>query len=316
MREILFIKTSSLGDVIHQMPALTEARRAVPDARFAWVVEENFAPLAALHVGIEVIPVAGRRWRRGLLHGSTYGELLTFFRAVRARRWDKIIDTQGLLFKSALIARLAQGERHGYDAASIRERLAALAYDVRHQVDRGLHAIARNRALTGLALGYRPQGLIDYGLDRARLRPPAARPYAVLFHASARTEKLWLEQNWIALGRTLAARDVELVLPWGSAAEHARSERIAAALGGARVPEHMALDGMARLIAGGSFVVGVDTGLLHLAAALSVPLAAIFIGSEPGLTGPMGAGPIAIVGGRDVMPSVAEVARAVEKVAG
>jgi lipopolysaccharide heptosyltransferase I len=314
MRDILFIKTSSLGDVIHHMPALTEARLRLPRAHFAWVVEEDFAPLVALHEGVEVIPVAGRRWRRGLMHGATYGEMRAFACTLRSRRWDVVIDTQGLMFKSALIACLARGERHGYDAHSIKERLASLAYDVHHKVDRGLHAIARNRALTGLALGYTPEGPVDYGFDRARLADTAAKPYAILLHASARVEKLWPEQSWVALGKILAMRGVELVLPWGSEAERARSERIAAALANARVPERMALDPMARLIAGASFVVGVDTGLVHLAAALGVPLAAIFIGSEPGLTGPMGAGPIAIVGGKGTMPAVAEVADAIEKV--
>jgi len=314
MRNILFIKTSSLGDVVHHMPALTEARRAVPDAHFAWVVEEDFAPLAALHDGVEVIRVAGRRWRHRLLRGASYGEMLAFRRALHARNWDTVIDTQGLMFKSALIARLGGGERHGYDANSIRERLASLAYDVRHRVDRSLHAVERNRALTGLALGYTPDGPADYGLDRTRLARPAARPYAILFHASARAEKLWPEQSWIALGQELASRGIELVLPWGSEAERGRSERIAAELTNARVPERMALDRMVRLVAGASFVVGVDTGLMHLAAALGVPLTAIFVGSEPGLTGPMGAGPIAIIGGKGAMPSVADVADAVDRV--
>jgi heptosyltransferase-1 len=136
----------------------------------------------------------------------------------------------------------------------------------------------------------------------------------VLLHASAREEKLWPEENWIALGRLLASRGLDLVLPSGNATEQARAERIAAALPEAQVPARMGLDLMARVIAGATFVVGVDTGLLHLAAALGVPVTAIFIGSEPGLTGPMGEGPIAIVGGRDQMPSVADVAYAVDTV--
>ena len=315
MRDILFIKTSSLGDVIHHMPALTEARRRLPQAHFAWVVEEDFAPLVALHEGVEVIPVAGRRWRRGLLHSATYSEMQAFVRTLRRRRWDVVIDTQGLMFKSALIARLAHGVRHGYDAHSIKERLASLAYDVHHQVDRGLHAIARNRTLTGLALGYVPEGPVDYGLDRARVAPPAARPYAILLHASARAEKLWPERSWIALGKILAARGADLVLPWGNETERARGERIVSVLTGAHVPERMTLDRMTRLIAGASFVVGVDTGLVHLAAALGVPLAAIFVASEPGLTGPMGPGPIAIAGGKGAAPSVEEVANVVATVA-
>jgi lipopolysaccharide heptosyltransferase I len=317
MPDILFIKTSSLGDVIHHMPALTEARRRLPDARFSWVVEEAFAPLVRLHPAVgEVIPVALRRWRRGALVPPTWGEIARFARALRRRDYDAIVDTQGLLLKSALMARLARGRRHGYDRDSIRERPATWLYDVPHQVSRDLHAIARNRMLTGLALGYAPAGAIDFGLDRERLADRSTSPYGILLHATARPEKEWPEASWIALGSVLRARGTALVLPWGTPAERARSERLAAALRDrqvdARVPERQPLDRMARLIAGASFVVGVDTGLLHLAAALAVPLVAIFVGSEPGLTGPMGAGRMAVVGGKHELPSVADVARACE----
>ncbi len=316
MPEILFIKTSSLGDVIHHMPAVTEARRHVPAARFAWVVEEAFAPLVALHPAIEtVIPVASRRWRQTLFAPSTWSQMRTFGRDMRARTYDAVIDTQGL-FRSAVIARAARGQRHGYDAASIKERLAAPFYDVRHRVDRSRHAIARNRLLTGLALGYAPEGAIDFGLDRARLSGASDGRHSVLLHATARPEKEWPVENWIALGATLAARGYDLVIPWGSEAERANSEAIAARVPRAQVPERRPLDEVARLIAGARLVVGVDTGLAHLAAALGVPLVAVFVGTEPGLYGPMGAGPITIVGGNSASPAVAEVVAAVEKVAG
>jgi heptosyltransferase-1 len=312
MSDILFIKTSSLGDVIHHMPAVTEARQRRPDARFFWVVEEAYAPLVGLHPAVSgVIPVASRRWRGSMLAPSTWREVASFQRALRARRYDAVIDTQGLV-RSALIARLARGRRHGYDADSIRERVASWFYDLRHRVPRTLHAIARNRLLSGRALGYAPDGGIDFGLARAGLAAPG-ETYGILFHATARPEKEWPEASWIALARNLAARGTTLVLPWGTAAERVRSGRIAAAVASARVPERQPLDRMARLVAGAAFVVGVDTGLVHLAAALGVPLVAIFVGSEPGLTGPMGRGPIAVVGGRDDPPSVADVMAAVEK---
>jgi heptosyltransferase-1 len=133
-----------------------------------------------------------------------------------------------------------------------------------------------------------------------------------LFHATARPEKEWPEASWIALGRALAARDGLLLLPWGTQAERARSTRMAAALSNAHAPERQPLDRMAALIAGARFVIGVDTGLIHLAAALGVPLVAIFTASEPGLTGPMGQGPIAVVGGKHKQPSVSEVVAAFE----
>ena len=313
MSDILFIKTSSLGDVIHHMPAVTEARRWRGHAHFAWVVEEAFAPLVRLHPAVsEVIPISQRSWRSAAFAPRTWREIAGFIVALRKQGYDEIIDSQGLFFKSALIARLARGRRHGYDAMSSRERAASALYDMQHRVDRGLHAIARNRMLTGLALGYAPEGDIDFGLEREKLANPGGS-YGILLHATARVQKEWSEASWIALGRALDARNGSLTVPWGTAAERLRSERIAAAVAGAIVPDRLPLERLARLIAGASFVIGVDTGLLHLAAALGVPVVGIFVGSEPALTGPMGRGPIAVVGGKGVMPSVAEVVSALDR---
>jgi heptosyltransferase-1 len=262
----------------------------------------------------DVIPIASRRWRGMLLTPSTWREIGAFGRAVRARGYDDIIDSQGLV-RSAVVARLARGRRHGYDSSSIREPAASRFYDVKHRVARDLHAIARNRQLTGLALGYTPDGAVDFGLSRKDIGTPAGAPYGILLHATARPEKEWSEASWIALGRALGGRDTSLLLPWGSEVEHARSRRIAAAVANARVPDRQPLDRMAALMAGASFVVGVDTGLLHLAAALGVPLVAIFAGSEPGLTGPMGTGPIVVVGGKHKQVSVPDVLAGFEQLA-
>ncbi|RDV05101.1 lipopolysaccharide heptosyltransferase I [Undibacter mobilis] len=310
MKDILFIKTSSLGDVIHHMPAVTDARRARPDLHLSWVIEEAFAPLARLHPGIdEVIPVASRRWRKTLLSASTWSEMRQRCAVLRTREYDRVIDTQGLL-RTGLIARLALGERHGYDRASIREPLASLFYDVRHTVSRELHAVERNRRLTALALGYEMQGAPDFGLSRANVAAPA-EPYVVFLHATAQARKEWPVANWIALGRSLNERGLEIVLPWGTETERLRSEDIAQALPNARVPDRAPLDQVARLIANARGVVGVDTGLLHLAAAFAAPLVAIFAGSQPKLTGPVGAGPMTVLGTDGAPPGVDEVRAAV-----
>ena len=313
MANILFIKTSSLGDVIHHMPALVDAQKARPDATFAWLVEEAFAPLVRLHPAVsEVIPVAWRRWRKSLYAPATLAEIRKSLREIRARDYDTIVDSQGLL-RSAVIARVANGRRHGYDVSSIREPLASFFYDVRHRVGRVRHAVERNRILSGLSLGYTPQGAPEFGLDRARLAGGAAQ-YRVFLHATARPEKQWPEDHWIALGKALG-RNTRLVLPWGSEPERARSERIAAAVPGASVPERAPLDQVAKLIAGAQYVVGVDTGLMHLAAALGVPLVAIFTGSNPGLTGPVGNGRLTVLGADNALPSVDAVADAVATIA-
>ena len=320
MAEILFIKTSSLGDVVHHMPAITDARRHLPDARMAWVVEEDYAPLARLHPGVDdVIPVATRRWRGSLFTPATWREIVRFRNTIRARSFQAAIDTQGLL-RTAVIASSVRGTRHGYDQASIREPLASSFYDVRHRVKWHAHAIVRNRELCGLALGYEPKQPLDYGLDRVAIARIAvgAKPYAVLIHGTAQSRKLWADAHWVTVARGVRERGFDVVLPWGAAAERARSEAIAATAGIGQgrdhVPDRRPLDEVAALIAGASFVIGVDTGLVHVAAALGVPLVAIFIDSEPGLTGPMGAGPIAIVGGKRAAPEPTDVLRALDRV--
>jgi lipopolysaccharide heptosyltransferase I len=313
MANILFIKTSSLGDVVHHMPAVTDARKAHPDATFSWLVEEAFAPLVRLHPAIDtVIPVASRRWRKSLYAPATIAEIRASFRNIRAQRYDEIVDTQGLL-RTAILTRTARGMRHGYDASSVREPLASLFYDVRHCVERDMHAVERNRILSGLALGYAPDEAPDFGLDRARIENDSTSRYGLLLHATARREKQWPDADWIAFAKLFAQR-FELLLPWGTEAERARSEYIAAAVPGARVPDRAPLDQIAKLIAGAQFVVGVDTGLLHLAAALGVPVVAIFAGSKPALTGPMGRGRLSILGDDGKPPSVDAVVEAVESI--
>jgi heptosyltransferase-1 len=314
MTDILFIKTSSLGDVIHHMPAVSEAWRQRPEARISWLVEEAFAPLVRLHPAVgEVISVAWRRWRKSLYAPATLVEIVRSLHDIRARRYDEIVDSQGLL-RSGLIARMAHGRRHGYDRDSIREPLAAAFYDRQYRVNRNLHAVTRNRMLCGLALGYTPEGAPDFGLERARFAG-AGGHYAVLLHATARPSKEWPEDNWVVLGKRIAERGLDPVLPWGCEAERVCAERIAAQLPRARVPARAPLDQVAALIAGAQVVVGVDTGLMHLAAALGVPLAAIFAGSKPGLTGPVGSGPLAVLGAEGAEPSVDEVWEAVETIA-
>ena len=152
MTTILFVKTSSLGDVVHNCPAVSDVARALPGATIDWVVEEGFAGIAAMHPAVRrVIPVAVRRWRRALWRPSVWGEVSAWRRELRRERYDAVIDTQSL-FKSALIAASALGQRHGLDRTSAREALAPMFYDVRHSVPRAMHAVERNRLLTGKAL--------------------------------------------------------------------------------------------------------------------------------------------------------------------
>jgi heptosyltransferase-1 len=322
MLRILLVKTSSLGDVVHNFPAATDIRYRLPNAHISWAVEEAYAPLVALHPAVDdVVPVAVRRWRKRLLQRGTWHELRDLRHLLGRRPFDRIVDTQGLV-KSALITRLATGERIGLNKQSAREPLAARFYDTTFHVPRDRHAVERNRRLVAMALGYRVEGPPDYGFDRAHLVENTAAigerraPYAVLLHGTARREKQWSEESWGALAVTLRARGLELVLPWGTTAEQARSERIARAIDGVMVPPRRSLVEVARLLAGARLVVGIDTGLLHLAVALQVPTVAIFLSTEPGLTGPLGQGRYIVCGAPGRAPSVDELSAAIGQLGG
>jgi len=302
MRTILFVKTSSLGDVVHNCPAVSDAARAAPGAAIDWIVEEPFAGIAAMHRAVRhVIPVAVRRWRSALWKPSVWSEIVAWRRELRRSRYDAVLDTQSLV-KSALLCTLAAGRRHGMDRASAREWLAAAFYDVRHSVPRDLHAVQRNRLLTASALGYGISGSADYGL---RLPETSKSGYVVLLTMTSRADKLWPEDRWVELGRSLGA---PAILPWGSEVERARAERISRAIGGTVLPRR-SLEELARLLANARSVIGLDTGLTHLAAALGVPVVGIYCGSDPALTGLYGAPLARNAGGPGRPPSVAEVLR-------
>ncbi|MFA5912408.1 MAG: lipopolysaccharide heptosyltransferase I [Burkholderiales bacterium] len=319
MPNILLIKTSSLGDVVHNLPVVSDIRARFPDARIDWVVEEAYRDIVGMHPGVRrAIPVALRRWRGNVLKPAHWREFGQFRHALAGMRYDCIIDTQGLI-KSALLARAASGTRHGYAGTSAREPLAAKLYDVVHLVPRELHAVVRNRRLAALALGYELPAALDYGIAAAAAAGSiAGRPYCVLLHATSRADKLWPEAAWQQLGGELARQGYGLVLPWGDAPERARSERIARALPGAIVPPALGIPGMASVLAGAQAVIGVDTGLSHLAAALGRPVVALYCGTHPGLTGVYAgeAAPVRNLGGAKMVPEVAEVLAALRQVAG
>jgi heptosyltransferase-1 len=310
---ILFVKTSSFGDVVHNCPAVTDAARCVPGAAIDWVVEESFAEIAALHASVRrVIPVAIRRWRGAPFAAATWSELGAFRAALRGERYDAVIDSQGLL-KSALVAALALGRKHGFDRASAREPFAARFYDATHAVSANLQAVERNRQLAAAALGYRADGPCDYGLhvvgEPPGLQAPgrARLPYALLFTMTSRPDKLWPEENWRSLASALQGRGLQCLLPWGTAEEQRRCARIADGIAGALVPRRMTLAELARLARAAHCVIGVDTGLAHLAAALEVPVAGLYCGSDPALTGLQGNGRFWNLGRPGRPPEASEV---------
>jgi heptosyltransferase-1 len=302
---ILIVKTSSLGDVIHNLPVVSDIRRHFPDAAVDWCVEESFAAIPRLHPGVgQIIPVAIRRWRKNLLKAATWREIAEFRRGLQAVPYDAIVDTQGLL-KSGLMASQAHGPALGYAADSAREPMAARFYERKFSVSRELHAVVRNRRLAAAALGYAADGELDYGIQAA----PAGfawlphRPYVVFLTATSRDDKLWPEANWLALGQQLNSLGISAVLPGGSAVERQRASRLAAGIPGAIAAPPMNIPELAALLAGARAAIGVDTGLTHLAVALKVPTIALYTATDPGLTGVLGVGFHRNLGGKGQIPA-------------
>jgi heptosyltransferase-1 len=285
MSRILIIRPSSLGDIVHAMPIVHDLHRHHADAEIDWVVEEPFTDLVAMHHGVRrVIAIALRRWRRGVLARSTWLEMRRFRRELAAERYDAVIDLQEQV-KGALIAWFARGPVHGPDRKSVREGAAILFYRHRYRINPQQHLIDRCRQLAGKALGYVPAGPPRFGLRVPELTDPPRAPYAVFVHSTSRVDKLWPESHWTNLLEAFAPNGMSIVLPWGNAEEAARSERLAAGRGGAVVPPRRKLPETAALLARAAFVVGVDTGLTHLAAALGTPTVALFTATDPKLAG-------------------------------
>ncbi|WP_251849234.1 lipopolysaccharide heptosyltransferase RfaC [Atlantibacter hermannii] len=289
---VLIVKTSSMGDVLHTLPALTDAQLNIPGIRFDWVVEEGFAQIPSWHPAVDrVIPVAIRRWRKAWFSAPIKAERHAFREAVRAREYDAVIDAQGLVKSAALVTRLAHGIKHGMDWQTAREPLASLFYQRRHTIARQQHAVERTRELFALSLGYsKPTTQGDYAIAPHFLNNLNANPvpYAVFLHATTRDDKHWPEANWRELIALLSQTGLRIKLPWGAPHEQERAKRLAEGFDYVDVLPRMSLEEIARVLAGAQFVVSVDTGLSHLTAALDRPNITLYGPTDPGLIGGYG----------------------------
>ncbi len=288
--KVLIVKTSSLGDVIHTLPALSDAAQAIPNLSFDWVVEQSFAEIPRWHSRVnKVIPLDWRHWRKKIFSKDTLQQGRAFIHSLREVPYDLIIDAQGLV-KSALLTCAAKGLRCGLDWHSAREPLASLAYQKTLTVNFYQHAIVRMRSILSQALGYElPQTPPDYGIGRELfLNPAKEKDYLVFLHGTTWNTKLWPESYWLELAKLAAGQDLHVKLLWGSPAEEARAQRLAEQANNILVLPRQDLRGSAAILANASAVVAVDTGLAHLAAALTVPTLSLYGPTNPDYTGTLG----------------------------
>jgi heptosyltransferase I len=302
---VLIVKVSSLGDVIHTLPAVTDAAHARRDLRFDWVVEEAFAEIPAWHPAVDkVIPVAFRRWRKHPLQTWRSGEFAEFKRKVQERHYDLVIDAQGLI-KSGIISRLSRGLTVGLSNRTIREPLATLFYNVVYSVPWQQHAVERVRELFSRTFNYSyDYKTCDYGLNARQFkdRPLDKEPYVVFFHGTTWDSKLWPDNYWQKLAQIAGQAGYKVKVLWGNAVEQERARKIALAGSHVEILDRLSLTKIAGLLAASSGAVAVDTGLGHLGAALSIPVISIYGSSDPARTGTHGRGQIHLQSSLDCAP--------------
>lgn len=287
---VLLIKTSSMGDLIHTLPALTDAGNAIPGIQFDWVVEDSFAEIPEWHPLVKrVIPVSLRRWRKRWLSAETYQALRALRTTFQEEKYDLVLDAQGLI-KSGLLALLAKGPRAGLDFHSARESFSSFAYQQKHTVNFKQHAVVRMRSLFSQALHYPlPNTPPAFGVDRKRFTPAAeTNPYLVFLHGTTWASKQYPESYWQALARMAAEQGYRVKISGGNDDELARAARIGANNAAVDLLPRLTIRQMADLLAGARAAVAVDTGFGHLSAAMDVPTVSIYGSTNADYTGALG----------------------------
>ena len=281
-----------MGDIIHTLPALTDAIQAVPNIQFDWVVEEAFTEIPMWHKQVQqIIPIAIRRWRKNLLEAVQNGEIKQFYKQLRAQEYDFVLDAQGSI-KSAIITRLSRGCRLGMDKSSVRESLAYLAYQRRFSVPWQQHAIKRLRQLFAEALKYPlPETLPDYSINIENLsqtKTGLPKDYLIFIPNTSCSVKLWPNHSWSLLIEEVTRQGIDVFIPWGNENERKNANRLTNKNSLAHVLPYLSLNEMGSILANAKAVVAVDTGLSHLSAALGIPTIVLYGPTNPSLIGTIG----------------------------
>jgi heptosyltransferase-1 len=321
--KILIVRVSSLGDVVHNMPMVTDLHRHYRNAEIDWVVEEAYTALVGLQCHVRrVIPFALRRWRKTWWTSATRSEISQFYQALRATTYDLVLDTQGLL-KTSLVMRLAAlapgGSRVGLANAtedSGYEALSRIFHTRSVSVGLRTHAVQRARLVAAGALGYPVEGPASFGLAAPQTSGAVAWlpdvPYAVFFHGTARAAKQWPQSSWVAIGQHLAQHAIPVLLAWGSTAEEATAHQLAVHIPSAIVLPRLSMMEAIMLAQKARLVIGVDTGLTHVAAAYCRPTVELYCDSPRWKTEGNWSPSIINLGERDTAPSIDQVQQAVD----
>lgn len=291
---VLIVKMSSMGDIIHTLPAVSDAANALPGIQFDWVAEEAFTEIPMWHKNVhQVIPIALRRWRKQPLRALQQDEVQRFYKQLRLKYYDKVIDAQGSI-KSAVTTRLSRGLRLGMDKRSVKETFADLAYQEKFSVLRKQHAINRLRQLFAQALAYPlPKTTPCYGVMKNRLSLTPTKldipdNYLIFVPNASWSAKCWPETSWSLLLEKTVLQGIPVFIPWGNQAEKERALRIRGNHQHINVLPQLSLSELASLFSRSKAAVCIDTGLSHLAAALGTPTITLYGPTDPKLIGTIG----------------------------
>ena len=337
---ILIVKLSSLGDVLHNLPVFWDLRAQYPEAQIDWVVEEGYVHLIEPLLirqgfkGIDrIIPIAMRRWKKSLFNKKTRMELKSFFKNLRSIRYDMVIETQGLL-KAALVTRLAK-RSHGSVIAGLANATEDSGYEPMSRwfytkcvpVPKHCHAVNRSRLVAAVAMNviqpdmktsppqFYPQAFVDQLAQKSsEISADFTQPYVLFFHATARVAKQWDEAHWVEVGRFIAAKGQRVILPWGNAKEKQVSQRLCSKIPGSVVPEAFSLEQAFSIVAGAEMTIGVDTGLTHLSAIMYKPTLEIYCDSPRWKTEGFWSTKIKNLGDTASPPTVKQVLEAVQQI--
>jgi heptosyltransferase-1 len=291
MKKVLIAKLASLGDLIHALPALSDASKMVEGIRFDWLVDKNFQEIPLWHSSVDrVIPTNHRGWRAHPFARSSWSEFSNALKTLKQESYDLIIDAQGNL-KSSIFSRLVDSNIAGWDAKSAPEWGSHLLYKTSYFADKNLHAIERLRTLFASALGYeKPTSAPSYQINRSKLiLPPLDLPsrYLLFVPIASYESKLWLDSYWQELIHLAVKEGYSILLPWGHPKEKERALRLQIDPAVTVLPK-LSLSEIGALIAKAEGVISLDTGLSHLSAALETPCVTLYGPTDPKLTGTVG----------------------------
>ena len=289
-----------MGDLMHALPALTEAKEHITDISFDWVVDKNFASVPSWHPLVDkTIVTDHRNWRRQLFSKKSRESLQQVLREINGTQYDLVVDMQNNL-KSALVSFLSKHRVTGMDAKSVREYPAHLAYSTKINVDKDLHAIERQKKLLAEALDYSySMKNVDYGaLLETFIEPNINLPnkYVVLVQNASWITKQWSIAKWQKLVQYFDGKNIKMILPSGNLNELERAKEIASISTNAQAIDLMPLNEIAYIIKNANFCICSDTGLAHLSALSGTPSITLYGPTETALIGTYGKNQVHIVG--------------------